>query len=472
MVGIADFNLDFLPDNRNGIYLVGGTVRDLLMGKAPADIDLAISGDIHRFAATIAEKCGGKVVDLGKKGFAVLRVAAPSLIVDIAPLDGQTIVEDLHQRDFTINAMAYDIQAGRLVDCTGGLSDLEQQTIRMVSDAAFAQDPARLVRAYRMAASFQFCIAPQTRATIGRFGHLIGSIAGERVWAELLKLFATPKSAPIVRDMASDGLLMSIFPELEPAIGCIQNNFHQFDVFEHSLRTYEQLETLLADADNRFANRVPSDEIANLLDNGKLIKYAALLHDVGKPATKKISTDGHVGFPGHAGHSAAIAATVSQRLRLSKFQRQTAGTIIVNHLRPLFLFLAMKKGTLSQRGTVRFFNHCSPLTLPILIHSMADIMAKHQALQPKDADFITFCNRLIADYGEFRNRQKIAPPLINGHDLIKIFGLFPAPRFKWILSRVDERRLAGELSTREEALNWVKAQIASHRRNGAQEIDK
>ena len=457
----ADLNFDFLPDDPHGIYVVGGTVRDLLLGKAPTDIDLAIRGDIMPIAATIARKCKGKIVDLGKKGFTVIRVAAPGLIVDITPLDGQTIEEDLNNRDFTINAMAYDVGTKRLVDCTGGQSDLRQKTIRMVSDTAFAKDPARLVRAYRMAATFHFNIAPPTRTAISRFAHLIGHVAGERVWADLLKLFAAPASAPLVRDMAVDGLLVSIFPELEPAIGCVQNRFHQFDVFEHSLKTYDQIERLLNDATNRFTTPTLADELAHLVQNGALIKYAALLHDSGKPATRKTHCDGRVGFPGHAARSAAIADSISRRLRLSNVQRETAVSMIRNHIRPLFLFLAMRNGTLGIRGTIRFFNHCKTLTVPILIHSMADIMAKNQTPQSRDADFIDFCDQLMADYGTFRDRQTAAPALINGHDLINIFGLFPAPRFKWILNRVDERRLSGELTTRDEALAWVKAQLAA-----------
>jgi len=472
MSEIVNLNLDFLPENRHGIYLVGGTVRDLLMGRKPADIDLAIRGDFVHIAATIADKCQGKVVDLGKKGFAVLRVASPSLTVDITPLAGQTIEDNLRQRDFTINAIAYDVADRRLVDCSGGPADLKQKTVRMVSDTVFTKDPARLVRAYRMAAMLEFGIDLKTRAVIGGFSHLISQVAGERIWAELLKLFTLPQASPIVRQMADDGLMVSIFPELKPSIGCIQNHFHQFDVFEHSLRTYEQVEMLLADLNHQFAICLPADEMTSLLDRGALMKYAALLHDAGKPATKKKYADGRVGFPGHAGRSATLATTVSERLRLSKVQRDTSVSIIRNHIRPLFLFLAMQKGTLSHRGTIRFFNHCGSLTLPILVHSIADILAKHQTRQPKDADFISFCHGLMGDYVNFRKRQSAGPPLVNGHDLIKIFGLFPTPRFKWILSRVDEHRLSGELSTREQALAWVKAQLASRWGDGAQTAGK
>ena len=470
MTGIVDLDLDFLPPNRKGIYLVGGTVRDALMGKRPSDIDLAISGDIDRIAAAIADTCGGRVVDLGgKKGFAVLRVASPALTIDITPLGDRTIEANLGMRDFTVNAMAYDVEKHDIVDCVGGLSDLDKKVIRMVSEEAFAKDPARLTRAYRMAAMLGFRISRSTRSVIGRQSHLIGRVAGERVWSELLKLFSTHASTPIVRDMASDGLLTEIFPELEPAIGCDQNTFHQYDVFEHSLRTYAHVEMLLNQAEQKFGHLVDGKELANLIANGPLLKYAALLHDVGKPATRKVDADGRVHFAGHAGFGETLVAGIGQRLRVSREQRETAGTIVRNHVRPLFLFLAMKNGTPNQRGIARFFRHADRLSVPIVVHGMADCLAKHAELDSRDHEFMDFCNRLLVDHGKFRDQVAAVPPLITGHDLIDIFDLAPSPRFKRILHCIDELRFTGELSTREEALSWIEAHLSSRPENGIEE---
>jgi len=141
MTATIHFEPAFLPDTSDPIYLVGGGVRDLLAGHAPADIDLVAAGDIRRIATQIADQTGGTLVDLGRKGFDVLRVAAPEVTIDITPLDGAGIEADLRLRDFTINAMAWDIRAHKLVDCTGGLADLRHQTIRMVSPAAAAGSP-------------------------------------------------------------------------------------------------------------------------------------------------------------------------------------------------------------------------------------------------------------------------------------------------------------------------------------------
>lgn len=461
MDDLANIDLNCLPEDPDGVYLVGGTVRDLLAGRTPADIDLVATRDIGDVAGQIAVKTGGRVIDLGKKEFAVLRVASPGATVDITPLAHPTIEADLLQRDFTINAMAYDVKARRLVDCTGGQADMQQKTVRMVSPSAFEKDPARLVRAYRMAAAFHFSIDPGTQEAITRFRHLVGSVAGERVWVELVKIFDQTDSASVIALMAASGLLTAIFPELQAAVGCTQNRHHQYDVFQHSLRVYQHLETLLAEMDARFPRLAAVPEAADLYTHAAMLKYGALLHDAGKPATRTIDSHGQVHFFGHAAKSADIAAGIGSRLRLSNRQRDVADAIIRHHIRPLFLFLAFEKGTLGRRGMIRFFNRCGNLTLPIIVHTLADIMAKGEVLTGRDSGFISFCDRLVAAYVAAGQRRAAVPPLISGHDLVNVFGLSPSPRFKRILRQVDERRLSGELTTRDQALKWIGTRLSS-----------
>ncbi len=460
MNDLTDINLDFLPDHPDGIYLVGGIVRDLLAGHPPADIDLVVAGDILRTAGQIAEKTGGSVIDLGKKGFDVLRVASAEKTIDITPLDHPSIESNLQERDFTINAMAYDVKARRLVDGTGGRVDMQRKKIRMVSPAVFKKDPARLVRAYRMSAVLHYSIANGTEAAIGRHRHLIGSVAGERVWAELVKIFSTADASPVIMRMAASGLLTAIFPELRPAVGCIQNRHHTWDVFDHSLRVYDALESLLSAFGARFPRLAGTDGAAQLSGHAAMLKYAALLHDVGKPATRQVDPDGRVHFHGHAAKSATIAAAIGRRLKLSSRQRQVSDAIIRHHIRPLFLYLASEKGSLGRMGAVRFFNRCGDLALPIIVHTMADIMAKGKGKQRRDGGFIKFCDGLLDAYIDYTDRQATVPPLISGNDLISVFGLSPSPRFKYLLNRVDEGRLSGEMATRDQALKWVEAHLS------------
>lgn len=469
MMDLTHLDLSFLPDDPEGIYLVGGTVRDLLAGRRPADIDLVVAGDVDGAARRIAEKTGGKVISIGKKGFDVLRVAGPGLTVDLSPLIQSSIEADLLQRDFTINAMAYDLKRRRLVDCTGGLADMQRRRVRMVSPAVFKKDPARLVRAYRIATTFHFSITAQTREAIGSDRHLVAGVAGERLWSDLFKLFSSADSAAGVEEMAADGLLTSLFPELQPAVGCVQNRHHRLDVFDHTLRVYGCLERLLAEWDSLRAHPGTDGPPLDLSGDAAILKYAALLHDVGKPATRRVDPHGRIHFYGHAAKSADIAAGVSDRLKLSNRQRRFSDAVIRHHLRPLFLFISSENGHLGNRGMVRFFNRCGHLTLPIIVHTMADIMAKGEVLREKDARFIDFAHRLIQAYAEFKRRRSDIAPLIDGNDLIALFDLPPSPRFKSILKQVDERRLCGELTSRDQAIGWVRAYLASEAENRRRE---
>jgi putative nucleotidyltransferase with HDIG domain len=202
----------------------------------------------------------------------------------------------------------------------------------------------------------------------------------------------------------------------------------------------------------------------HLSGHAAMLKYAALLHDVGKPATRMVDATGRVRFPGHAAKSADIAMAISRRLRLSNCQRQTSDAVIRHHIRPLFLYLASETGRLGRHGRVRFFIRCGDMVLPILVHAMADIMAKGESMQARDNGFISFCVGLLDAYVGFKERQTTEPPLIGGNDLIAVFGLSPSPRFKRILSRVNERRLTGALTTRDQALQWVGTYLSSESR--------
>jgi tRNA nucleotidyltransferase/poly(A) polymerase len=455
MTDCIPFKHNFLPEIPEGAWLVGGSIRDLLAGRQPDDIDLATAGNIREIAVRISAATGGTIVDLGKNGFEIIRVASPAITVDIAPLNGPDIEADLQQRDFTVNAMAWDLISRQLVDPTGGLADMRKKRIRMVSPRAFAKDPARLVRAYRLAAALDYSIDTDTQAAIAKHCRRITDVAAERIWSELAKLLVANRSAPIIRQMAQSGLLTAILPELEPTIGCRQNRHHAFDVFEHSLQALEHLETLLADFENRYPFAADISQKMRLADHAAMLKYACLLHDAGKPATKQADASGEIHFYGHEAKSADMAAVIGRRLRLSRKQREVADAFIRNHTRPLHLFQAFEDKNLGPRGKIRFFNRCGDLTLPIIVHTMADILAKRPALEGRNLRFIDFCGSLLKDYGSYLDRKATLPPLINGHDLMTEFDLKPSPLFKQILKQVDERRLNGAFSTRGQALHWV-----------------
>ena len=148
---MIQFNKNILP-RLKGVYVIGGSVRDLLLGRIPTDYDIAVTGNPEQYAKKLIAKSDGHLVRLGKPGRMIIRVISGDMIFDITSLNGTSIKENLNERDFTINAIAYDLYSEEIIDCLGGLQDLANKKVRMVSREIFKKDPARLIRAYRIGA--------------------------------------------------------------------------------------------------------------------------------------------------------------------------------------------------------------------------------------------------------------------------------------------------------------------------------
>ncbi|MCD4763581.1 MAG: CCA tRNA nucleotidyltransferase [Desulfobacterales bacterium] len=426
-----------------GAYIVGGSIRDIILGRFPFDYDIAVFGNPEKFAKKIAVKKSDHIIELGKKDHKIIRVISDNKIFDISSANGQTIEDDLLKRDFTINAMAYSLSSGKIIDCTGGMKDIADKKIRMVSNTAFEKDPVRLIRAYRIGASLNFEIDTNTVSAIRKNAKLIKNSAGERIRSEFLKILQAPESHHYISQMADTGLLFAIFPELGNLKACFQNRFHQYDVFEHTMKAFYHLENIL---NNKITHSI--DE-----NTASLLKFAILLHDTGKPLVKKADNDGNVHFYGHSKKGAEITKGISSRLKLSTKEKYFIDFIIRNHIDPLHLFVAKSEGTLTNKGITRFFIKCGDNTPCLLLHSIADMKGKGDASKE---EFIEFAKNMILKYfSEFMQRKKM-PALITGNDLINKFGLSPSPLFKKIISKVEEARLSNQINTRQEALSLVK----------------
>ena len=457
---MSHFNSNMFS-HTEGAYIIGGSIRDLLLDRTPTDYDIAVMGNPKKIAEKIAKNISGRLVELGKPGQMIIRVVSKDNIVDISPLNGSCIEDDLKKRDFTINAMAYDLSSGEIIDCQGGLRDLANKKVRMVSADVFKKDPIRLVRAYRIGACLNFQIESQTISIIRAYAELIKNSAGERIRDEIFKLLGTSKSYDYLSQMDEAGLLTAIFPDLDRLKGCLQNTHHHYDVFEHTMKAYQHLETILNDP----AKILPdiSIPIPQYLDEKKtvLLKFAILMHDIGKPWTKTTDHRGKIHFYGHPPKGADLAQKISQKLKFSNCEKCFIDGIIRNHLHPLFLFTAMHKKTLTHKGVTRFFIKCGDTTPALLLHTIADTLAKRDTSNQTNKAFICFVTDMIRNFFyEFTKKIK-EPPLITGHDLIHEFGLVPSPRFKTILNLVQEEKLTGTIKSRSEALAWVRNYLNS-----------
>ena len=342
-----------LPGGEADAYLVGGYLRDTLLGRETRDIDVAVRVSAPGFARAVAAAVGGHYVLLDEaEGIARVVLAGAHRHLDISTIRG-TIETDLARRDFTIDAMAVDLRrhdidaAGdsrlRVIDPFGGQKDLEAKVIRAVGPSIFRDDPARLIRGVRLAAEYGFTIEAGTEAMIGRESDLISRVAGERVREELCRILSLGQAADAVFYLDRLGLLTAIIPELTFTKGVDQPYEHYWDVFNHSVQSVGTLERLLRpetgpDMLVLAPHLVPHigefrEEVSPGLTRAGLVKLAILLHDIAKPQTKVLEPDGRAHFYGHPTQGAEAAGGIMQRLRFSNREIKMAQKMIESHLR-------------------------------------------------------------------------------------------------------------------------------------------
>ncbi len=450
------FDTNILPF-KTGVYVVGGSVRDLLAGRIPHDYDLVVQQDCINFASRLAATTGGHIVELGRQKQKMLRVVTKDRFFDIMPVNGTSIENDLGRRDFSINAMAVDVSSGNLIDPYGGQKDLAAKTVRMVSREVFRKDPVRLIRAYRMAATFGFSIDKNTQAAIAADANLIQKSAGERIREELFKILQCTESHSYLSMMAHSGLLFSVFPEflelrqqrLQPAA--------PRTLFDQTLDSYNHLEKLL-NPEDEFRRSIGIQSLGNDdADRSLLMKWAILFHDLGGLPAKPPCANGEINNPGaRANDSAAMAQDICRRLRFSRRQSDTIEMIIRHHFKPIILFNAHQKNSPVEKEFIRLFLNCNDVTPDVLLHALAEFRGQREAADPVINEFSGFIRMLIQKYyTQLRPRASLPPP-INGNDLINEFGMKPSAEFKHILKRVEEERLSQPTYSREDALKLVK----------------
>lgn len=433
------------------VYLVGGSVRDLIRGAVPTDYDVVVIGDPRAYAERLAGQIKTRVIELGGDRHTVYHLVSGKISIDITAAKGPDIEQDLLQRDFTINAMACSLADGRVVDVTTGLVDLSGGMVRMISPAVFQEDPVRLIRAYRMAATLGFRIDAETAGAIARQAALIRQSAGERVWGELRQILTTPGSHDQISAMARSSLLIAILPQLAQLKGCQQNRHHAHDVLDHTLQALTALEAIIEDPAPHFPAQAV--QCIDEMDAGTraILKLALLLHDVGKPDSRSVDASGRAHFYGHAKQSALLAQVIGRRLKLSNQDRGLLHFLVLYHQRPLSLFLSANRDfvRLPPKALGRFLRQSGSRTPLLLLHALADHLGKGVAPDGMAA----FIKLLMTAYFERMHPPQM--PLLNGNELMEAFGLPPSPLIGELLRRVEQASLAGTIRNRKEAMAWV-----------------
>jgi poly(A) polymerase len=459
-----------LRERGHQAYLVGGCVRDIVLGREPADYDVSTDATPEQvmriFPRTWAVGAQFGVVlvpvesgepAIGSSSQPILpdetmtgtdlttsqidKIAARSHAIEVATFrsdglytDGRhpdevrfssEAKEDVHRRDFTINGLLLDPATDQVVDYVGGQKDIEQKIVRTIGPAErrFGEDKLRMLRAIRFAARFGYEIEDQTFAAIRSLAPQIHQVSRERVRDELTKMLTEGHARRAFELLDSSGLLHVVLPDVEKMKGVAQPpQFHpEGDVWVHTLILLEQLKAGCP----------------------RTLAWGALLHDIGKPPTFRVAPD-RIRFDNHVEVGEAMAETICRELRMSNDDIEQIVALVGNHMRFGDTF-KMKPSTLKRFLRLpRFEEHLE-------MHRI-DCLASNG-----DLTVHSFLSQKLIDTPASEMRPA---PLVTGHDLISM-GHPPGPRFREILAALEDLQLEGKLTTRDEALEYVRREFAA-----------
>ncbi len=451
-------------------YLVGGCIRDILIGNFQiSDLDIAVEGDGFQIAREVTDKLSVKAsfvaLDKNRRTGRIVVSQAPHITVDISSFKGSNINQDLCHRDFTINSIAahlWDVINGRvceaIIDPLRGSQDIEQKTIRMCSPNSFTEDPLRMLRALRFSSQLGFSICPETVLGIQKSAALIQSVSGERVRDELEILFRSNHSAKIIEQMAESSLLWEILPELKHSRGFDQNAFHHLDVWGHTVEALENLESIIDNLPNFFGSL--SEKVFNYIyeqpvtDRPRqwLLKLAILFHDSGKPFSLSVDENGKRRFIGHEKISKTLFLEAGTRMRLASRELSEVSSWVEGHMRPSILTVENP----SQRSIVRLLHRFGTHFVGLIILYLADLLAaKGPGRDPADIPRARNGARKAVELA-FKEEETPIIPLLDGFDLMSEFGLEQGPHLGTIIRWLVTEQSLGLAQDREQAKEAIR----------------
>lgn len=444
-----------------GAWFVGGAVRDLLLEIDVMDVDLAVPGDPREAARAVHKQVGGDIFSLSDR-FGTWRInAADGFQVDLTALRGETIEEDLGHRDFTINAMALAPNGHELTDLFGGVADIEARVLRLVAERAYEDDPLRPLRLPRLAAALNFEIDPDTAEITRRHASRITEPAAERVFAELRALLGCDDAIRGIRLLDELGLMEVVLPELVRLQGLEQTVYHHKDVYEHTLEVLENVIELERTGYTVFEDHAPAlrellaEDLADELTLAGGLRWAALLHDIGKPDTQTRFDEGRIGFPGHDIRGAEIVREICKRLHTSERFAQYVAALTRHHMR---LGFQIPKRPLSKRDEYSYLMKSRPVEVEVGVLSVADRMAtrgrKHEEGIPRHVEFAVELTDTALDW-----RANPLKPLIRGDELARAIGIEPGPKLGELLAEIAEAQYAGEVTNADEAISLARTSL-------------
>ena len=479
------------------IYLVGGAVRDMLLNRVSHDLDFALPSNGISLARRVAnvldadfraldeERDTGRVIVTESDG--------TRTFMDFATYrNGTTLEADLRARDFTMNAIAFDLRNQSLIDPLNGASDLRAKLIRACSSTSLKDDPVRILRAVRQAAAFGFKIDLETRKAMKNAASLLPNVSPERQRDELFKILEGSKPDASIRALEMLGVLPHLLPELPALKGVKQTYPHIHDVWEHTLSVLGHLEGIMAALRVGYSAEETNDMFTGLLtlrigryreqiaahfakslNTDRSVRavlfFAALYHDVEKPATQSVDETGRIRFFNHDLRGAEVAAERGRAFNLSNDEIERIQKIILHHMRFHFFTDRMKtdKQEPSRKSIYRYFRDAGEAGIDLVLLGLADLrgMSGNELTQEAWTAALDTARILLENYWEKRE-ETIAPPrLLDGNDLMRELNLQPGRVIGQLLESIREGQATGKIASREDALQFARAWMVENQQS-------
>jgi poly(A) polymerase len=448
-------------------WLVGGAVRDRLLGRQTADVDIVVAGDPAQAARAVARSARRAACFALSEEFGSWRVVARDRAwqLDVEPLNGASIEQDLALRDFTINAIAEPLAGGPPIDPLGGAADLQARRLRMAGPGAFAQDPLRVLRLVRIAVELDLHADSDTLRSAGEHAAALQRVSAERIFIELRRIIGARKARGGLELMEQLGAMAVVLPELLALRGVQQNRFHHLDVYGHTLEVFDRAVELTSASDTPQLQQALGEHraqvdallaqpLADEMSRGEALRWGALLHDAAKPLTREVRADGRVTFIGHDVLGAQLTRTILQRLRASERLRAHVAALALNHLR--LGFLVHEPQPLARRTLFGYLRACSPVEVDVTLLSIADRLAtRGDRAEESIHAHLQLARAVLGDALRWRE-QGPPQPLLRGDELARALGIATGPKLGELLEALAGAQYAGELDSREQAIAYAR----------------
>ena len=445
---------DFILKDINEGYLVGGSIRDFFTKKCEfCDRDISIKG-AENFARKLANKFGATFIELDNEN-KIYRIVLKDKInfLDISEMQGNSIEDDLKRRDFTINAIAYDLSNEKFIDVTGGLNDLKNKVLRHIDDKNFEEDPLRVLRAFRFYSMTGFEMTEELVKALKKYMPLALVPAKERINYEIMKLFGGDYASSALLKMDELGLLGKIIPQVKEMKNVPPNTHHHLDLFHHVIETVRQIEIIYAGLSGFEKEHMDAVDFGGFPRINHL-KLAGFLHDIGKYSTWTIEESGRHRFIKHDDVGSKMVVPLLRDLKFSKKQIEYVSCMIKNHIYPSNVIVAP---ILNEKVMMRYVRKMGENVVDNIILAKADRLSARGVDITEEVinSNINGLNKLLEFYLSKKDSLTPLPKLLDGREIMTLLDIKPSPKLGEIIELLKESQLNGDITTYEEAKDFV-----------------